>query len=334
MDRKEFRQGVRILEATVALTANRESLLPDLPPPLEVHSLHTDFHEVSRIPYESRADGRISIVEDPAMRPRYRFSGTRAFWEGPLTALSRQASDPRFSLWGNLGFLYRFALYLLEKKHRIYNLHACALYEPVRHRLFVIIGGAGSGKTVYLLSGLERGLSLFSTETVHFRHEGRSVCWFMGSLVDNVRIGTLRRHFPRFLPAAAGVPRKDDWSQKRAIDLSAYRCPEETLVNPAVVLLFPRIEEGFGTFVLRAFRDDHQVTQSLFANISEKLSQTTILYDCIPVPGFDGADLAEARQRACQDLARHGTSAFCGRVLSGPRDCWGDLLEGGFRKRR
>ena len=329
-----FRRGVRIVEATVALSANRESLLPVLPPPLEVHSLHTDFREVERVPYSSHADGKISVTEDASAPPRYQISGTRAVWEGPLTALSRRASDPRFSLWGNLGFLYRFAQFLLEKRHRIYNLHACALYEPSRHRLFVVSGGAGSGKTVYLLSGLERGLSLFSTETVHFRHEGRHIRWFMGSLADNVRVGTLRRHFPRFLPAVAGRPRKDDWNRKIAIDLSSFRSPEQALVDPAVVLLFPRVEEGFGRFVLWPLREDRPAAQSLFANISEKLSQTTILYDRIPVPGFDSSDLAEARRRACLDLARHRNVAFSGAVISSPEGCWGDLLEGGLPKRR
>jgi hypothetical protein len=233
-----------------------------------------------------------------------------------------------------LGFLYRFTLFLLEKKHGIHNLHAGALYEPSRHRLFVIIGGAGSGKTVYLLSGLERGLSLFSTETVHFRHEGRSVRWFMGSLADNVRIGTLRRHFPRFLPGDAGAPREDDWSRKRAIDLSSYRHSKDSLLNPSLVLLFPRIEEDCGRFVLRPLRDDRQVAQSLFANISEKLSQTAVFYDRIPVPGYDRPDLAEARRIACRNLARHRTSAFSASVLASPLNCWGDILEAGFLGRR
>jgi hypothetical protein len=281
-----------------------------------------------------RADGTIRLLEAPGIPPRCRISGTRAFLEGPLSTLGRGASDPRFSLWGNLGFLYRFVHFLLEKKHRIYNLHACALYEPRRHRLFVIIGGAGSGKTVYLLSGLERGLSLFSTETVHFKHEGRSLRWFMGSLADNVRLGTLRRDFPRFLPDAAGSPREDDWSHKMVIDLSSFRSAEETLTDPEVVLLFPRIEEGFGTFILRPLLDNRLVTQSLFSNASEKLSQTTVLYDRIPVPGFDSADLAEERRIACRGLARHRTRVFSGGVLSGPRECWGDLLERDILKRR
>jgi hypothetical protein len=334
LDRKEYRFGVRVLEATVAVRSNRESLLPVLPPPLEVHSLHTDFREVEQIPYSPRADGTIRLLEAPRMPPGCRISGTRAFWEGPLLSLSRRASDPRFSLWGNLGFLYRFILFLLEREHRIYSLHACALYEPSRHRLFVISGGAGSGKTVYLLSGLERGLVLFSTETVHFRHEGRSIRWFMGSLADNVRLGTLRRDFPCFLPAAAGGPREDDWTRKMAIDLSSYRSVEDSLLDPAVVLLFPRIEEGFGTFSLRPLLDDRLVTQSLFSNITEKLSQTTVLFDRIPVAGFDSAALAEARRKACQVLARHRTRVFSGGVRSGPRECWGGLLEGAIQEGR
>ena len=329
-----FRQGIRILEATIALTANRESLLPVLPPPLEVHSLRTDFHEVEPIPYSSNVDGKVSIIEDASVGPRYRISGTQASWEGPLTALSQRASDPRFSLWGNLGFLYRFTLFLLERRHRIYNLHACALYEPSRHRLYVVIGGAGSGKSVYLLSGLERGLTLFSTETVHFRHEGRSVRWFMGSLADNVRVATLRRHFPRFFPAEMDTPREDDRSRKIALDLSSYRAPEKNLVDPDCILLFPRVEEGFGKMVLRPLGDSRESSRALFANISEKLSQTTILYDRLPLPGFDSASLAEARVEACRGLARHGATVFCASVLSHPQDCWGNLLEGKFPRRR
>jgi hypothetical protein len=224
---------------------------------------------------------------------------------------------------------------LLEKKHRIINLHACALYQPSRHRLFVIIGGAGSGKTVYLLSGLERGLSLFSTETVHFRAEGRSsLRWFMGSLADNVRLGTLRRDFPGFLPGSAEGPREDDWSRKIAIDLSTHRTEEETLTDPEVVLIFPRVEEGFGAFNLRPLLDDRQVALSLFSNASEKLSQTTVLLDRVPVPGFDSPDLAADRWDACRGLARHRTRVFSASILSGPRECWGDLLERDVLKRR
>ena len=334
MGQSEFRSGVRILEATVAITSNRKSLLPVLPFPLEVTSLRTDFREVEKIPYPCGADGSIRIVEDPSALPRCRIMGARTVIKVPLITLSRRASDLRFSLWGNLGLLYRQAVFLLEKKHGIYNLHACALYQPGRHRLYIIAGGAGSGKTVYLLSGLERGLALFSTETVHFRREGRRLRWLMGSLVDNVRVGTLRRHFPGFLRPDQTVPGEEEWRKKWAIDLSSYRWRENHLIDPEIVILFPRIEEECRTLLVHRFSDERETVRFLFANISEKIAETIILYDRIPVPGFDHAALAEARRIACRKLARHPNASFCGAVFSGPERCWGDFLKRDFRKRR
>jgi hypothetical protein len=330
----EYRLGVRILETRVGIISNRKSLLPALPPLLAVSSLHTDFREVEQIPFPAEADGSIRLIESPAASPRCRTSGTRAVIEGPLAALARRAPDLRYSLWGNLGFLYRFTLFLLEKRHHIYNLHACALYQPAGHRLFIIAGGPGSGKTVYLLSGLERGLALFSTETVHFRREGRHLRWFMGSLVDNVRVGTLRRHFPKFLGPDMNVSTEEEWRQKKAIDLNSLRWQEDSLVDPELVILFPRVEEACRSFLVHPFSDDRETTQSLFANISEKIAETVLLYDRIPLPGMDRRDLAEARRKACRDLSRHRTAAFCGAVFSGPRRCWGDFLKTKFPERR
>ncbi len=334
MRKNEYQMGLRILEATLAITSNRKSLLPVLPPPLEVRSLKTDFREVERVPFPPRADGSIRVVENPAALPRCRMAGTKVLIEGPLTALTRQASDPRLSLWGNLGLLYRFILFLLEKRRQIYNLHACALYQPAKHRLFVIAGGPGSGKTVYLLSGLEHGLALFSTETVHFRREGRNIRWFMGSLVDNVRVGTLRRYFPKFMRPDMAVPPEDEWRRKRAIDLSSYRWREDCLVDPELFVLFPRVEEGVRSLLIHTFSDRRELAKFLFANISEKLSETVVLYDRIPLPGMDRAELAEARWTACRDLSRHRTLAYGGAVFTGPQRCWGEFLESGFRKRR
>jgi hypothetical protein len=113
----EYRLGVRILETRVGIISNRKSLLPALPPLLAVSSLHTDFREVEQIPFPAEADGSIRLIESPAASPRCRTSGTRAVIEGPLAALARRAPDLRYSLWGNLGFLYRFTLFLLEKRH-------------------------------------------------------------------------------------------------------------------------------------------------------------------------------------------------------------------------
>ena len=147
---------MKILEATIGIEANREELLPHFPLKTEVKSLLTDFKDVESIPYSADLDGYIS-VEESLEEPSFEFSREKVRFKGPFLRLTQEASDLRFSLWGNQGFLYRFTLYLLEKKHRIYNLHACALYRVEKDHMYVVIGGAGSGKTVYLLSGLAKG---------------------------------------------------------------------------------------------------------------------------------------------------------------------------------
>ena len=139
-----YKAGIKILEARIGIKSNREELLFHLPLKTEVKSLLTDFKDVESIPYSAGLDGYIS-VEESEEPPSFEFSRGKAKFRGPFLKLTREASDLRFSLWGNQGFLYRYALYLLERKHGIYNFHACALYHEKNDQMFVVIGGARNG---------------------------------------------------------------------------------------------------------------------------------------------------------------------------------------------
>ncbi len=318
--------AVKILKTSIGIRSNTKTILPPLPFGVKVESLLTDFRLVEEIPYSNALDGYI-FVEDTDGDPNYAFRAEGVIFTGPFSQLQNEGSDSRFSLWGNQGFMYRYALYLLEKKHRIYNFHACALYQENKDILYVIIGGAGSGKTVYLLSGLEKGLKLFSTETVHFKLENGNITWYMGSLVDNVRYGTLIHDFPRFLPSDKIPDAKNIWQKKIAVDLSSYCAQTETLTNPkAVHILFPHIEKGFERIIWNPVRDMDKAKKSLFDNITQKLAETVLLYDKMPVLGLDEKDLAIARLDCVQQLIIHETVAEISEVLSNPRDCWGDIL--------
>jgi len=321
------RTGVKILAARIGIEADRKEFLPSFPPRVEVKSLLTDFRTVEQVPFSSDLDGYISIQES-SNAPSFAFSEERVRFQGPLARLIKEASDLRFSFWGNQGLLYRFTLYLLEKKHRIYNLHACALYHQDKNHLYVITGGAGSGKTVFLLSGLEKGLKLFSTETVHFRMEKDQVTWFMGSLVDNIRLGTLMHHFPGFLHNIDTQEADDEWQHKVALDFSSYKTDFEILKTPgAVTILFPRIEEGWEGFHLTPMMDKRKTAKAIFDNITQKLSETVILYDKIPVLGFDEKNLAVARHITASQLILHESVVQTASVLSNPYECWGELLD-------
>ncbi|HDZ25910.1 MAG TPA: hypothetical protein ENH65_05290, partial [Candidatus Aminicenantes bacterium] len=106
-----YKAGLKILEVKIGIESNREELLFHFPLKTEVKSLLTDFKDVESIPYSADLDGYIS-VEESMEDPSFEFSGEKARFRGPFLKLTREASDLRFSLWGNQGFLYRYALYL------------------------------------------------------------------------------------------------------------------------------------------------------------------------------------------------------------------------------
>ena len=322
-----FQTAVKILKATIGIRSNQEELLPFLPFGVEVESLLTDFRRVEQISYKKGLDGYIS-VEDVEGDLTYKFHDNGVIFKGPFSRLQKEASDPRHTLWGNQGFLYRYALYLLEKKHNIYNFHACALYQEDMDTLFVIIGGAGSGKTVYLLSGLEKGLRLFSTETVHFRIVGNNIIWHMGSVVDNVRYGTLMYDFPRFLPQGDVPGPQSIWQKKIAIDLSSFCAQKESIKNPqAIHILFPRVEKGFERPLWNPVKNTSKAEKILFDNITQKVAETTLLYDKLTILGLDETDLANARLRSVKELASHQTVTEISSVLSDPKNCWKNVFK-------
>jgi len=320
--------GLQILKATVGIRSNARDLLPKFPLKTEVKSLLTDFRDMIEIPFSANLDGQIVLDNRPGAAAAMTRSKGKVVFRGPLRKLEGQASDLRYSLWGNQGFLYRFILYLLEERHHIYSLHACGLYDEKRNLLVIAAGGAGSGKTVYLLSGIAKGLKLFSTETVAFEGRGKKITWFKGSLVDNVRLGTLVHDFPQFLPRLDRPSSPGQaWQKKIALDLSCHQCSQDTLVQPDVVLLFPRIEEGRKAFFSYAFEDKRPAAKAVFDNLSQKIAETIVLYDRLPVCGLDEAGLAEARWRSACQLVENRAIVKIASVLSGPADCWGHLLE-------
>lgn len=321
-----FTSGVKIGPARIGICTNHPAHIPEFTNTIEVKSLLTDFHKTETIPYSPDMDGFIHIRESQDT-PSYRLSGNTLQIQGPLLEFADRASDLRYSLWGNLGLLYHYALFLLESCHQIYSFHACALYAPHSQVLYVIAGGAGSGKTVFLLSGLLRGLKLFSTETVHLDTRNQGIGWLMGSLVDNIRLGTLIYDFPRFMPDIDLSPQDQIWQKKIALDLSAYRYEQEVIPDAASIrLLFPHIEQGRSEFLMEPIRHPNQAAKRLFDNVSEKLAQSFVLYDRIAVPGFDTPASAQQRLNAIHRFVRDPHLDLIASVLADPQYCWGNLL--------
>lgn len=321
-------KAIQILKACIGIQTNKEELLPSLPcSSSDIHSLLTDFHEVIEIEYSKNMDGEIQI-QDKQHQPQIEFHEKKVILRGPFLDLNKKESDLRFSLWGNQGLLFRYALYLLEKHHSVYNFHACALFDDKKGVLYIVMGEAGSGKTVFLLKGILEGLKVFSTETLHCEMKQGNILFYMGSLVDNVRLSTLVYHFPQFLRSKEPPCSNEIWEKKVAIDLSPYKSTQKTLVNPQkVFIIFPRVEEGRKHLHLSSHKNKNKISRMLFNNLSQKISQTFLLYHQFPISGLDDKDTASQRIQFVQTFSHHPCVKDITSVLTSPEKCWDKFLK-------
>ncbi len=77
---------------------------------------------------------------------------------------------------------------------------------------------------------------------------------------------------------------------------------------------------------MNLIEDKRKAAKALFDNISQKLAENVILYDKLPVLGFDEKEMAITRLKYVNGLVNHKTTVKIASVLSNPDDCWGDLL--------
>ena len=322
------RRAVRVLRAQFGLLSNNRDLISNpefFQSRSVIQSLVTNVHEVPEIPYAEPFDGRMVILDAPQEPPAVRVGAEEVFAVADFSALEAACSDRRCTLFGNLGVFFRFALAVLERRHDIFSFHASALYLPERNELMLVVGGAGAGKTVFLLEGLRRGYQVFSTEMTHLEFRGGDVVFHKGSLVDNIRQGSFVYDFPDAaarlgldLPDVANV-----WAHKLAVDLAPVAPAADELVNPNLSLLFPKIESGRETAVVSDVKPGPKMVKLLFDNASEKIGGTALLYDRIPMPGIDAPDIAAKRLDAMNRLAHDHTGLIVRAkdILAGTHNC-------------
>ena len=214
----------------------------------------------------------------------------------------RKTADKRFTLFGNLGLFSTWVLRSIEERKEGITFHACALRKE--DRLLIVSGGAGSGKTVFILSALERGWRVFATEFVHLQIK-KNVQFYRGALKDAVRVDTFRHHFPH-LAEKLGLDLKEETGDKLVVDFSLFKVEEKVLKDPRIVFIFPHVEEKRERIIYRELRDRESILRNLFQNASEKLGKSLLLYGCWAVPGLDTPVLAEKRMERLMKLLEKG----------------------------
>jgi hypothetical protein len=329
------RRAIRVVHARLGLSSNNGPLLHrseyfrDRVP----QSLLTDYHRVEDVAWDAAhpVDAEVEIVDVPGVSPAITLAPDRVLAVGDWTACEAAASDRRYTLFGNLGFLFRYVIHALERYHDTWSFLASAMVDD-KGDLWLIPGGAGAGKTVFLLEGLSRGWTNFSTEMTHVRVTGGGYELYKGSLFDNVRLGTLRYDFPG-VSERIGVPLEspgtsDPWATKIALDLGHVQAPADVLVSPPLRIVSPKVESGRERAIVGRLDRREKLVKLLFDSATEKHGGTTLLYDRLPVPSLDTPDLMLRRLSAMETLVDRATIKSARTTLCGARNCLEGLLDG------
>lgn len=322
------RRAVRLLHARFGLVSNNRELIASnefFASRTVIQSLVTNVLAVPEIPYAEPLDAHMYILDVPDAAPSVRVSDDDVFAVADFSSLDAACSDRRCSLFGNLGLFFRFALAVLERRFGVFSFHASAMYLPEHNELMLVVGGAGAGKTVFLMEGLRRGYRIFSTEMTHLEFRGNDVVFHKGSLVDNIRLGTFTYDFPDVAERLAlDLPAVENaWAHKLAVDLAPVAAETDEIVNPRLSLLFPKIESGRDTAVVSEVRPGPKMVKLLFDNASEKIGGSALLYDQIPLSGTDAPDIAAKRLHAMQRLVNEhaGMIIRAKDILAGTHNC-------------
>ena len=320
-----FKRAVKIVEARIGLVSNNEKLITEARyfEGQVMESLLTDIHSIEPIPFSDDQDSYFVVIDDPNIQPQVKITEKVCTATGDFSRYEKECSDNRYSLFGNLGLFFKYLLVTLERYHQIYSFHASSMYSPSRNTLLLVVGGAGAGKTVFLLKGLEDDWKVFSTEMTHFRFTAKGYEFYRGSLYDNIRLGNLIYDFPKAneklqVEIPPGVT--DVWGHKIAIDMrhiaaaSHYR-------NPRVTVVDARIESGRDTPIVKTVTRQEKIVKILFDNATEKLGPTLVFYDVIPVESFDTPDLMRRRLEVMQRFVAEVKLNPVKSVLAGAKNC-------------
>jgi hypothetical protein len=318
-----FKRGIRICGATIGLASNNEALITD-PQYFEamiLQSLLTDIWRIEDVPYaDSDAEFLVRDVPGMPLSVRQENPGLRLVLEGDFTEAERSCSDNRYSLFGNIGLLFKYLLVVLERKS-VFSFHASAIYREEDDRLVMFVGPAACGKTVFILAAIEQGWKVLTVEMAHCELRDGDLVVHKGALFDNIRVGNLTVDFPRAIePLKIRIPETSDvWGHKFAVDMRPVSVEADYLVNPRVSIVFPKVEMGRGDPEIDAVPKGRELRRRLFDNLTEKIGSTLLLYDELPITGFDSPELASSRLAFTNKFMDCIVDARS--VLTGPKNC-------------
>lgn len=319
-----YKRAVKIVETKIGILSNNEKLITE-PRYFEgqvMESLLTDIHSIEPIPYGKDLNAYFVVLDEPNIHPQVKVTEKVLLATGDFTRYEKECSDNRYSLFGNLGLFFKYLLVTLERYHHVYSFHASSMFSPSRDILLLVVGGAGAGKTVFLLKGIEDDWQIFSTEMTHFKFTDQGYVFYMGSLFDNIRLGNLIYDFPRAKEKLeVKIPDVPDvWGHKIAIDMK-HIAAQPYYLNPQVTIVEAKIESGRESAICKTITRKEKIVKILFDNATEKFGSTVILYDCIPVESMDTPELMSRRMQDMYRFVEEVKLNPVKSVLAGAKNC-------------
>jgi hypothetical protein len=323
MNTELYKRAVGCLDAKIGIVSNNNELIRDKRyfESDKLESLLTNVHQLPEVSYQN-TDADVIVVDDPQLKPYVSVSERTCVCAGDFSRWERDCKDIRYSVFGNLGLFFRYTLASLERFHGIYSFHASSLFIPQSNTVLLIVGGAGAGKTVYLLKGVVEGWKILSTEMTHLRITGDGYEFLKGSLYDNVRVGSLVYDFPEAIEKLGlEIPEVDDvWGHKATIDLRPLEA-DDVYRNPRVQIINARIESDRTKADVSVMKERDKVVWTLYQNASEKLAPPWLMYERVPVNGCDDDNLARARLETMRKFLDIADMAPVKSILAGVKNC-------------
>lgn len=114
---------------------------------------------------------------------------------------------------------------------------------------------------------------------------------------------------------------EDEWGRKIAIDLSRHQTASNYLDHPEIVVVFPHIEEEKNDSIVTKIEDKRLLCKLLFDNLSEKIGETILLYEEVPMTGLDTPSSSRKRLRAVNEFVRCVRLKKAMKVIAGTKNC-------------
>jgi hypothetical protein len=334
----KYRRAFSILGLRFVLETDKKELIRDdeyfYGKGGHLHSLLSNFYKLEEINLPESPDFIFHLVDIEAPNVRFYDRGNGNFiLEGPLSLSERETRDKRSSIFGNMGFFSKLLVRELEKRG-IFSIHSTSFFDRTTNRLFLVMGGSGSGKSTVLLKAISMGgIEVFSTELTHFSFEENSVKMLKGSLWQNCRMGNLVVDFPDLLNKFGLDPPADDpWHSYKSVPMHQMQVPEDALDTATIIVLLPRIEGERNSSSIRQV-PKASIKMTLYQNLSDKVSPPSLLWGKYFIPSLDSRELEVARMASAERFIAQALIGECWDILSSPATCLNGLYPVGSIKR-